>query len=128
MHVPSANESIHHFAIAEEQTAALARRRLACVRDDLVPQPAWEDDARALDQRPPAIAGMTMTSLPSGTTAPLPPRVRASSSPMYTLTYERSAPPSSSTREANPGGRRSISGITSRSVPPDPVSLVLPPA
>src|SRR5437660_1750171 len=103
MHVPPANESIHHLAIAEEQAAAFARRRFARVRHDLVAQPAWKDDARTLDQRPPAIAGMTMTSLPSGTTAPLPPRVRASSSPMYTLTYERSAPSSSSTRKANPG-------------------------
>ena len=31
---------------------------------------------------PPAIAGMTMTSLPSGTGASMPPFVRASSSPM----------------------------------------------
>ena len=31
---------------------------------------------------PPAIAGMTITSLPSGTAASTPPLVRASSSPM----------------------------------------------
>jgi len=86
MNVPSAHETAHDLAIAEEQATALARRGLARMRHDLVPQPARKDDARAVDQPPPAIAGMTMTSLPSGTTAPLPPRVRASSSPMYTLT------------------------------------------
>jgi len=82
MHVPSANQPIHHLTVAEEQTAAFAWRRRARVRHDLIPQTPREDDAGALDQQPPAIAGMTMTSLPSGTTAPLPPRVRASSSPM----------------------------------------------
>jgi hypothetical protein len=82
VHVPTANEPIDDLAVAEKQAATLAWRRFAGVRDDLVPQPARKDDPRALDQRPPAIAGMTMTSLPSGTTALLPPRVRASSSPM----------------------------------------------
>jgi len=102
MHVASAHQPIHDLAIAEKETATFARCRLPRVHDDLVPQRARKDDARALDQRPPAIAGMTMTSLPSGTAAALPPRLRASSSPMYTLTYERRAPPSSSTRDAKP--------------------------
>jgi len=59
--------------------AQQSARRL---RDDLIAQFAWKDKASPVDQRPPAIAGMTMMSLPSGTTAPLPPRARASSSPM----------------------------------------------
>src|SRR5439155_24820765 len=79
---PSAHETIDHLAVAEEQAATLTWRALARVRHDLIPQRARQDDARTIDQRPPAIAGMTITSLPSGTTAPPPPRVRASSSPM----------------------------------------------
>src|SRR2546425_2284480 len=70
---------------------------------------------------------MTMTSLPSGTAALAPPRARASSSPMYTLMYERIEPMSSRTREAKPGCRRSISAMTSRSVAPEAMSLVCPP-
>ena len=79
--VPPANEPIYDLTVAEEQPAALARRGLACVGDDLVLKPARQNEPSPVDQRPPAIAGMTMTSLPSGTAAPLPPRVRASSSP-----------------------------------------------
>jgi hypothetical protein len=82
MDVPTAHESIGDFTIPEEQPAALARRLVARVGDDLVLKPARQDEPGALDQSPPAIAGMTMTSLPSGTAAPLPPRVRASSSPI----------------------------------------------
>ncbi len=82
MDIPTAHESIHDLAIAEEQPAALPWLRLAGVRDDLLAERARQDEPLAIDQRPPAIAGMTMTSLPSGTVAPLPPRVRASSSPM----------------------------------------------
>src|SRR6267378_755287 len=103
MDIPTAHESIHDLAITEEQPAALALLRLARMGHDFISERSWQDDPRPLRHRPPAIAGMTMTSLPSGTAAPLPPRVRASSAPMYTLTYERSAPPSSRTREANPG-------------------------
>ena len=82
VNVSSAHQSSHHFAIAEEQTTTFAGRGLACVRDDLVPDLSRQDEPHTSAQRPPAIAGMTMTSLPSGTAAPLPPRVRASSSPM----------------------------------------------
>ena len=82
MNIPTAHESIHDLAIAEEKPAAFAGLRLARVGDNLLAERARQDEARTLDQRPPAIAGMTMTSLPSGTVAPLPPRVRASSSPM----------------------------------------------
>ena len=82
MDVASAHQAIDHLAIAEEQPAALARLGLPRVSDDFVPQLARQDEPIAFDQRPPAMAGMTMTSLPSGTAATLPPRVRASSSPM----------------------------------------------
>jgi hypothetical protein len=82
MDVSSAHQPINNIAIAEEQTAAFLRRGLARMADDLVPQLPGQDEPGTVDQRPPAIAGMTMTSLPSGTAAPVPPRVRASSSPM----------------------------------------------
>src|SRR2546423_1305280 len=126
--VAPANEATRHFTVAEEQPAALAWRRVARVSDDLLAKAAREDEPSTSAQRPPAIAGMTMTSLPSGTAAPLPPRLRTSSSPMYTFTYERSAPFSSSTREAKPGWRLSISDRKSASVSPDALSLVSPPA
>ena len=80
--VPPANDAIDDFAVPEQQATAFARGRLARVGDDLIAQAPREDDPGPLAQRPPAIAGMTMTSLPSGTDAPLPPRLRASSSPM----------------------------------------------
>ena len=68
-----------------QETADLTRRFLAGVRGDLVLQRLAE--AKRVGYRaPPAIAGMTMTSLPSGTAAPVPPLARASSSPMYTFT------------------------------------------
>ena len=86
MDVPAANEPVRHLAVTEEQTAALARRGLARVGHDLVSETSRQDESSTFDQRPPAIAGMTMTSLPSGTAALLPPVFRASSSPMYTLT------------------------------------------
>jgi len=82
MHVATAQHAAHHVFVTKQEPAALLGRGLARVRDDLIAQFAWKDKARPVDQRPPAIAGMTMTSLPSGTTAPLPPRARASSSPM----------------------------------------------
>ena len=68
-----------------EQSADLARRFLAGVCGDVVPQFLAEAE-RVGYRAPPAIAGMTMTSLPSGTVAPVPPLARASSSPMYTFT------------------------------------------
>jgi hypothetical protein len=55
------------------------------VRDDLIAE-RWSEAQRVGYATPPAIAGMTMTSLPSGTAAPVPPFARASSSPMYTFT------------------------------------------
>jgi hypothetical protein len=82
MDVPSAHDPVRHLAITEKEAATLAWRGLACVSDDLVPQFCRQEQSGAFDQSPPAIAGMTMTSLPSGTAAPLPPRARASSSPM----------------------------------------------
>lgn len=68
-----------------EETARLARRFLARVRDELIAYRLAEAQQVGY-LAPPAIAGMTMTSLPSGTAAPVPPLARASSSPMYTLT------------------------------------------
>ncbi len=75
---------------AGEQTAGLVGRGLTRVRDDRLAQLGAQVE---LGRRrfpwiarrgyaPPAIAGMTMTSLPSGTGASMPPFVRASSSPM----------------------------------------------
>ena len=80
--VPPANEPIYDIAIAKKQTATFLGRGLTRVGDDLVLKRPRQQEPSTVDQRPPAIAGMTMTSLPSGTAAPLPPRVRASSSPM----------------------------------------------
>ena len=64
-----------------DETARLVRRIGARVRDDLVADSARERDALR-GYSPPAIAGITMTSLPSGTGADNPPFARASSSPM----------------------------------------------
>ena len=86
MHVLAAQDAPHHLVFTQKQPATLLRRRRSRVRHDLVAQLAREHHAVALAQPPPAMAGITMTSLPSGTCAALPPRVRASSSPMYTLT------------------------------------------
>ena len=82
MHVATAQHAAHDLVLTEQESAAFLRRGLARIRNDLIAQVAWQDETHAFDQRPPAIAGMTMTSLPSGTGAPLPPRARASSSPM----------------------------------------------
>src|SRR3982074_667656 len=54
-----------------EEPARFLRRIGRGVGDDLVPQRRWQREL--LDQRPPAIAGMTMTSLPSGTVVSRPP-------------------------------------------------------
>ncbi len=86
VNIPPAHEPIHHLTIAEQQPAALARCGFARVGHDLLAELPRKDETSTSAQRPPAIAGMTITSLPSGTAAPLPPRARASSSPMYTLT------------------------------------------
>lgn len=86
MHVAAAEDAPRGLILAEQEAATLLRGRLTRVHEDLLAKPARQDELSSFDQRPPAIAGMTMTSLPSGTAAPLPPRVRASSSPMYTLT------------------------------------------
>src|SRR5581483_7245848 len=51
-----------------DETARLVRRRLARVGDDLVTERRGERETLAR-YVPPAIAGMTMTSLPSGTGA-----------------------------------------------------------
>jgi hypothetical protein len=86
MDVSSAHNPVHDIAIAKKQTATFLWRGLTRVGDDLVLKLPRQQEPSTVDQRPPAIAGMTMTSLPSGTAAPLPPRSRASSSPMYTFT------------------------------------------
>ena len=85
MDVRAADESRDRAVASGEQTAGLARRFLARVRNDVVLQrlPQAQRVGYAV---PPAIAGMTMTSLPSGTVASMPPFARASSSPMYTFT------------------------------------------
>ena len=85
MHVRAADHTRDRAVMPREKSAGLARRFLAGVRGDLVLQRLAE--AKGLGYAtPPAIAGMTMTSLPSGTAAPVPPFDRASSSPMYTFT------------------------------------------
>ena len=70
--------------VSGEEAAGLTRRVGAGVRDDVVADRAGQ--AEPLAQRPPAIAGMTMTSLPSGTAVSRPPELRASTSPTYTFT------------------------------------------
>ena len=85
MDVRAADEARDRAVASGEQTAGLARRFLARVRDDVVLQ-RLPQAQRVGYAAPPAIAGMTMTSLPSGTVASMPPFVRASSSPMYTFT------------------------------------------
>jgi len=82
VHVAAAEDTTDDLVLAEEEAAAFLRRGRAGMGDDLIAQLACDDETGAVDQRPPAIAGITMTSLPSGTAAPLPPRARASSSPM----------------------------------------------
>ena len=85
MDVRAADHTRDREVASCEKSAGLTRRVLASVRGDLVLQRLPE--AKGLGYAtPPAIAGMTMTSLPSGTAAPVPPLVRASSSPMYTFT------------------------------------------
>src|SRR2546428_1028080 len=71
--VPPANDPIHHLTIAEEQPPALARRGLARVGNDLLTKSPPENAPSTAAPRPPAIARMTMTSLPSGSAASLPP-------------------------------------------------------
>ena len=85
MRVRAADHAGDDAIPARQQTAGLTRRFLTRVRDDVVLQ-RLPQAQRVGYAAPPAIAGMTMTSLPSGTVAPVPPRVRASSSPMYTFT------------------------------------------
>ena len=85
MHVRAADESRDAAAATSKEPAGLTGCFLARVRDELITQRGPEPQ-RVGYAEPPAIAGMTMTSLPSGTAAPVPPLVRASSSPMYTFT------------------------------------------
>ena len=81
MYVLAADHASDRAVAPCEESTDLTRRFLAGVRGDLVLQRLSEAE-RVGYQAPPAIAGMTMTSLPSGTAAPVPPLVRASSSPM----------------------------------------------
>ncbi len=85
MHVRTADHACDLAVSPGEEAACLTRSVLAGVRDDLVLERLPEAQ-RVGYATPPAIAGMTMTSLPSGTAAPVPPFERASSSPMYTFT------------------------------------------
>ena len=85
MCVRAANDASDDAGAPGEQSAGLAGRLLARVRDDVV-LVRLSEPQRVDYAAPPAIAGMTMTSLPSGTVAPVPPLPRASSSPMYTFT------------------------------------------
>jgi hypothetical protein len=81
MHVRAADNARDRAVAPCDKSTCLTRRFLAGVRDDLVLKRLPE--AKRFGYRaPPAIAGMTMTSLPSGTVAPVPPFERASSSPM----------------------------------------------
>src|SRR4029077_2126960 len=70
-------------ALSGDEPAGLLRCLGAGVGDDRVAQRRGE---RQPVGQPPAIAGMTMTSPPSGTAVPRPPEVRASVSPTYTFT------------------------------------------
>jgi len=85
MHIHAADHASHRAVAPSEESADLARRFLAGMCGDVVPERLTEAE-RVGYRAPPAIAGMTMTSLPSGTAAPVPPFTRASSSPMYTFT------------------------------------------
>ena len=85
MHVHAADHAGDRAVAPSEESADLARRFLAGMCGDVVPERLTEAE-RVGYRAPPAIAGMTMTSLPSGTAAPVPPFTRASSSPMYTFT------------------------------------------
>jgi hypothetical protein len=85
MHVRAGDHARDRAVASCEESADLTRRFRAGVRGDLVLQRLPEAE-RIGYRAPPAIAGMTMTSLPSGTTALVPPLLRASSSPMYTFT------------------------------------------
>ena len=85
MDVRTADHARDRAVAPGEESADLTRRFRPGVRGDLVLQ-SLREAKRVGYQAPPAIAGMTMTSLPSGTAARVPPLVRASSSPMYTFT------------------------------------------
>ena len=85
MDVRAADHARDRAVAPYEESADLTRRFRPGVCGDVVLQ-RLREAKRVGYQVPPAIAGMTMTSLPSGTAAPVPPLVRASSSPMYTFT------------------------------------------
>gem|GEM_PF-6338090 len=73
-----------------DQAARFIGIRFARMRDDRVAELRRQNEllrwvgggTRCVRYAPPAIAGMTITSLPSGTGASVPPLLRASSSPM----------------------------------------------
>ena len=77
--IRAADESCRRGVASGEEAARLLRRLRASVGHDVVPKRRREREP--FDQRPPAIAGMTMTSAPSGTAVPRPPEPRASASP-----------------------------------------------
>jgi len=85
MHVRAADHARDGAVAPGKEAACFARRFFTDVRDDLIARRLSEPQ-RLGDAAPPAIAGMTMTSLPSGTAALVPPASRASDSPMYTFT------------------------------------------
>ena len=85
VNVRAADDTRNPALAPRKETAGLARRFSANMRDDLIAQRGSKPQ-RVGYATPPAIAGMTMTSLPSGTVAAVPPLARASSSPMYTFT------------------------------------------
>src|SRR6266850_4665820 len=70
MHIRAADHTRDAAVAPGEQAAGLARRFFAGVRDDLLAL-RWSESQRVGYRAPPAIAGMTMTSLPSGTAAPV---------------------------------------------------------
>ena len=81
--IAAAHDAARRFVVAQDEPAAFVRDLVARVRDELVTQRRREDEPASRSYAaPPAIAGMTMTSHPSGTDARVPPLVRASSSPM----------------------------------------------
>ena len=83
--VAAADDARRDPVLTCDEATGFIGRRLARVGEDRVAQLRRESE-RVRGYAPPAIAGMTMTSLFSGTAASAPPFVRASSSPMYTFT------------------------------------------
>src|SRR5438045_2944833 len=82
--VRAAHRARRDAVLSGDEAARLVGSDLAGVGHDRVAYRLWERER--VGYAPPAIAGITMTSAPSGTRAAVPPCARASSSPIYTFT------------------------------------------